>query len=92
MEAARPVTALIDAGYPYELAGLVFYVFFLYMVRHRRGAAYTQRTRVLTIATAIGLVAVVPLNYAHNAAALALVLLLGLACLASAFVDGRAQR
>jgi hypothetical protein len=86
------MTALIDAGYPYELAGLVFYVFFLYMVRHRRGTQYTQRTRVLTIATAIGLVGVVPLNYAHNPTAVALVLLLGLASIASAFADARANR
>jgi hypothetical protein len=86
------VNAIFDAGYPYELAGLVFYVFFLYMVRKRSAGRYGQRTRVLTILAAIGLVAVVPLHYARNGSAVALVLLLGLASLASAFADVRAGR
>ncbi len=86
------MSAVIGAGYPYEIAGLVFYIFFLYMVRSRSGPRYTQRTRVLTIVAAIGLVAVVPLHYARNAPAIAIVLLLGLASLACAFVDARSQR
>ena len=85
------MTAIIDAGYPYEIAGLVFYVFFLYMVRRRSGARYAQRTRVLTIVAAIGLVGVVPLHYARNATAIAVVTLLGVASLASAFIDARAK-
>lgn len=84
------MSAIVDAGYPYEIAGLVFYVFFLYMVRSRKGARYTQRTRVLTIVTAIGLVGVVPFNYAHNPAAIVVVLLLGLASLGCALIDARA--
>ncbi len=83
------MNAVVDAGYPYEIAGLVFYVFFLYMVRKRSGLRYGQRTRVLTIVAAIGLVGVVPFHYAQNTAAIAIVMLLGLAALVSAFIDAR---
>ncbi len=86
------MTSIIDAGYPYEIAGLIFYVFFLAMVRRRSAGRYTQRTRVLTIVAAIGLVGVVPLHAARNAAAIAIVTLLGLASLGSAFADARARR
>jgi hypothetical protein len=86
------VNAIVDAGYPYEIAGLVLYAFFLYMTRKRNGLRYSQRTRVFTIAAAIGLVGVVPFHYARNGAAIAIVLLIGLASLASAFVDARAGR
>jgi hypothetical protein len=92
VEVREIVNAVFDAGYPYEMAGLVFYAFFLYMVRRQNSLRYTQRTRVLTIVAAIGLVGVVPFHYARNGAAIAIVLLLGLASLASAFVDARAKR
>jgi hypothetical protein len=89
MEPRIAVNAIINAGYPYELAGLVFYVFFLYMVRKRGGVVYSQRTRVLTILAAIALVAVVPFHYANNAGAIGIVLLVGLASLGAAFLDAR---
>jgi hypothetical protein len=85
------VTAIVEAGYPYELAGLVFYVFFLSMTRGRNRGRYSQRTRVLTILAAIGLVGVVPFHYAHSGAAMATLLLLGLASLGSAFIDARVR-
>jgi hypothetical protein len=86
------MNAIIEAGYPYELAGLVFYLFFLYMVRKRKGVIYSQRTRTLTIMTAIGLVGVVPFHYAANVAAIATIMLIGLAALFSAFRDARPSR
>jgi hypothetical protein len=86
------VNAILNAGYPYELAGLVLYAFFLYTTRKRNSLRYTQRTRVFTISAAIGLVGVVPLHYARNGAAIAIALLLALASLASAFVDARVGR
>jgi len=86
------MNAVLDAGYPYELAGLVLYAFFLYLTRKRNRSRYTQRTRVLTIVAAIGLVAVVPFHFAGNGAAIAVVSLLGLAALGSAFLDARALR
>ncbi len=83
------MNAVLEAGYAYELAGLVFYVFFLMMVRKRAGFRYAQRTRVLTIVAAIGLVGVVPFHYGGNSTAIAIVLAIGLAALASAFLDAR---
>jgi nitric oxide reductase large subunit len=85
------MNAIVEAGYLYELAGLVFYVFFLYMVRRRTRLRYTQRSRVLTIAAAIGLVGAAPFGYAHNGSAVAFVLLLGLAALGSALIDARTK-
>ncbi len=87
------MSAIIDAGYPYEIAGLVFYVFFIYMTRRANGPRYAQHTRVLTIGAAIGLVGVVPFHYAANSTVMFVVLALALAALISAFVDARgAQR
>ena len=82
---------IIAAGYPYEIAGLVFYVFFLAMQR-KGGQRYSQRTRVFTIVAAIGLVGVVPFHYAANTFAVEALLLLGLAAVVSAFFDRRALR
>jgi hypothetical protein len=81
---------IIDAGYPYEIVGLVFYVLFLFTLRKQSAGRYSQRTRVLTIVTAIVFVGVVPFHYGGNATAVGLMLLLGVAALVSAFVDARA--
>ena len=89
--AGDAVNAIVAAGYPYELAGLVFYVFFLAMVRKRSGTRYSQRTRVLTIVAAIGLVGVVPFHYAGNPGAIAIVLLLAAASLVAAGFAARAR-
>jgi hypothetical protein len=87
LEDRRAVNAVLAAGYPYEIAGLVFYVFFLYQMRKRGGARYSLRSRTLTIIAAIGLVGVVPFHYASSTPLLAVVLLLAFAALASAFID-----
>ncbi len=81
--------AILESGYLYEIAGLIYYVFFLAMVRRRGGVRYAQRTRVLTICAAIGLVGVVPFHYAANITVMTVVVLIALAALASAFVDAR---
>ncbi len=86
------MNAIIDAGYPYEIAGLVLYVFFLYMIRKRGGVMYSQRTRILTIVAAIGLVGAVPFHYADKTPAVAVAMLLGAAALTCAFLDRRAHR
>jgi hypothetical protein len=86
------VSRVIAAGYPYEIAGLVFYVFFLFMVRKQSGLRYTQRTRILTIVAAIALVGVVPFHYGGSASANVALLLLGMGALVSAFIDARAGR
>jgi hypothetical protein len=86
------MSAIVDAGYPYEIAGLVFYVFFISMTRRAGGPRYAQHTRVLTIAAAIGLVGVVPFHYAGNPAVMFVVLLIAVAALVSAFLDARGAR
>lgn len=91
METPTTLNRILAAGYPYEIAGLVFYVFFLYMVRRGSGQRYSQRTRVLTIVAAIGLVGVVPFHYADNPAAVTVLLVLGFAAIVSAFIDARAR-
>ena len=80
---------IIEAGYPYEIAGLVLYVFFLSMLRKGGAARYAQHTRVLTIVAAIGLVGTVPFHYAGNPVATGVLSLLGIAAVASAFLDAR---
>jgi hypothetical protein len=85
------VNALLDAGYPYEIAGLAFYVFFLAMVRKSTKGRYAQHTRVLTILAAIGLVGVVPFHYGRNPAIMTIVTLLAAASLVASFVDARSR-
>ena len=83
---------LIRSGYLYELAGLVYYVYFLLMSRGRNAARFSQRSKVVTLLTAIVLVASVPLHYGTLPVANAIMLLLAAASIVSAFVDQRAAR
>ncbi len=84
--------ALIAAGYPYELAGLLYYAFFLLMTRGRNAARFSQRSRVLTLLAAIGLIGAVPLRYGTQPLGVAAMLTLVAVALASTWLDrGRAQ-
>ena len=82
------MNAIFEAGYGYEVAGLVYYIFFIVMTR-RRDARFSQRSRVLALVAAIALVGSVPFHYATNAAGVALMLILGAASLISSFIDLR---
>ncbi|GAC1418818.1 MAG: hypothetical protein NVSMB5_10470 [Candidatus Velthaea sp.] len=83
------MNAILEAGYLYEFAGLVFYVFFLIMTRRANVAKYSARSRVLTIAAAIVLVGSALFHYATNSAGVTVMLVLALASLGSAFEDVR---
>ena len=83
---------LIRSGYLYELAGLVYYVYFLLMSRGGNAARFSQRSKVVTLLTAIVLVASVPLHYGSQPIANGIMLLLAAASIVSAFVDRRAAR
>jgi hypothetical protein len=86
------MNALIQAGYPYELAGLLYYVFFVLMTRGKAAARFSQRSRVLTLAASIALIGSVPLHYAAQPAGVALMLGLVVVAMASTWLDrGRAQ-
>lgn len=84
------MNAAFDAGYVYELAGLVYYVFFLILMRRGNVGRYSQRTRVLVIVAAIALVGSVPFHYATSGVAAAVMIALGVAGVVSAFIDARA--
>jgi hypothetical protein len=86
------VSALIAAGYPYELAGIAYYAFFLLMSRKQNAAKYSLRSRLLVILAAVVMVGCVPFHYAG--ALLGVTAMLGLAILAllSTFADGLLAR
>ena len=79
--------AIVAAGYPYEFAGLLYYVFFLVMGRPRFAGLYSLRTRVITLLAAIAMVACVPLHYATSVIGVVGMLALGVVALGSATLD-----
>jgi hypothetical protein len=83
------VTAFLDAGYLYEIAGLAYYVLFLVMQRGRNRARFSRRTLVLVLLAAIALVAMVPFHLAQAGLAIVAVLVLAVVALISAFTDAR---
>ncbi|MGB8267908.1 MAG: hypothetical protein WCE44_16405 [Candidatus Velthaea sp.] len=83
------MTAFLQAGYPYEIAGLAYYVLFLVMQRKANRERFSQRSRVFVLLAAIALVAMVPLHAAGNGAAIIAVGLIAVAALVSTFVDAR---
>jgi hypothetical protein len=86
------VNALLAAGYPYELAGIVYYGFFVLMNRPKNVARYTRRSRLLVVLAAIVMVGCVPFHYAGDP--LGVIAMLGLAVLSllSTFLDGVVAR
>jgi hypothetical protein len=79
--------AFVQGGYLYELAGLIYYAFFLVM--RRSAARYSRRSQILTLLAAIVLVASVPLRYARTGAGEAIMLALAAAALMSTLADRR---
>ena len=86
------MNALLAAGYPYELAGLVYYAFFVWMNRPKNAARYTRRSRLLVVLAGIVMVGCVPFHYATDP--LGVIAMLGVAVLSllSTFLDGLATR
>jgi hypothetical protein len=76
---------------PYELAGLVYFLFYLAMARLRNAARFSRRSQALTLFAAIALVAAVPLHYGTQPLGIALMLLLVLVSLVSTFADRRSR-
>jgi hypothetical protein len=73
------VDALLRSGLPFELAGVVYFGFYLVMSRNRFGR-FSRRSKILTLIAAIAMVSSVPFNYGGNT--LASIGMLGLAALA----------
>ncbi len=86
------MSAVIQAGYPYELAGFLYYVFFLIMGRKRYAANYTNRSRTLVILAAIAMVGCVPFHYATTLLGVAAMFALAILALGSTLVDAVAVR
>ena len=85
------IARIIEAGYPYELVGLGYYITFLIMQRPKNRDRFSMRSRMLTFLAAFALVASVPFGYAHNTLIVGLVLLIALAAIVSSFLDARAR-
>jgi hypothetical protein len=86
------VNAVIQAGYPYELAGIVYYVFFVLMSRKRYAAIYSKRSRILVVLAAIVMVGCVPFHYANVLLGTTAMFALAFLALASTLVDAVAAR
>ena len=86
------MSAVIQAGYPYELAGILYYVFFLMMGRKRYAANYTSRSRTFVILAAIAMVGCVPFHYATTLAGVTVMFALAFLALGSTLVDAVAAR
>lgn len=78
---------MIQAGYPYELAGIVYYIFFVMMSRKRFGATYSKRSRILVVLAAIVMVGCVPFHYASEPFGVTAMLALAILALLSTLID-----
>ena len=86
------MNAVIAAGYPYELAGILYYVLFLLMSRKRAAGRYTRRSRLLVVLAAIVMVGCVPFHYADVPLAVTAMFALAVLALLSTLADGIAAR
>jgi hypothetical protein len=89
---ASDLNAVIEAGYPYELAGIVYYIFFVLMSRKRFGAAYSKRSRILVVLAAIVMVGCVPFHYANELLGVTAMFTLAIVALLSTLADAVAAR
>lgn len=79
--------SILESGYLYEFAGLMYYVFFLLMGRKSNAGKYSLRSRVLTLLAAIVLVGCVPLHYATSGAGIIGMFAIAIVAMASTLVD-----
>jgi hypothetical protein len=57
---------LFESGLPYEFAGIVYFAFYLLMMRGRAAARFSRRSKIFTLVAAMVLVGAVPLHYGTN--------------------------
>jgi hypothetical protein len=81
------VNAIVEAGYPYEFVGLLYYVLFLMMGRKRFAARYTNRSRYLTLLAAMAMIGCVPFHYAAVPLGVEVMFALAVLSLASTVAD-----
>lgn len=78
---------LIRSGVAFELAGLVYFLFYLRMSRGSAAPHFSRRSKILTLLAAIALVGSVVLHYADQLAGIVLMLALAVASLVSTWSD-----
>lgn len=86
------MNGVIQAGYPYELAGIVYYVFFVMMSRKRYAATYSKRSRLLVACAGIVMVGCVPFHYANDLFGVTAMYALAFVALVSTLADAVAAR
>ncbi|HTW84360.1 MAG TPA: hypothetical protein VMD91_09860 [Candidatus Sulfotelmatobacter sp.] len=84
------MNALLASGIPYEIAGLIYFLFYLAMSRPRAAAAFSRRSKVLTLLAAIALVGAAVLHYGAQPLGIAIMLALVVVSLVSTYLDRRA--
>lgn len=86
------MNAVVAAGYPYELAGILYYVLFVLMSRKRYAGRYTKRSRILVILAGIVMIGCVPFHYATSLLGFVAMIGLAIVALLSTFIDALAAR
>jgi cobalamin synthase len=80
---------LLQTGYPFEVAGLIYFLFYIAMSRGRSKDRFSQRSKTFTLIASIALVASVPFGYGAQPAAIACMLGLVAIALWSTWSDRR---
>ena len=71
---------MLQTGYPFELAGLIYFLFYIAMSRPKNRDRFSQRSKVFTLIASMALVGSVPFGYGTQP--VAIVLMLGLVAIA----------
>lgn len=79
----------VQTGYPFEIAGFVYFLFYLAMSRPGARARFSQRSKALTLIASIVLVASVPFHYGTQPVAIVLMLAVVAISIASSWNDRR---
>jgi hypothetical protein len=81
---------LVQSGYPFEVVGLIMFLFYLAMSRRAAAGRFSQRSRTFTLLASIVLVGSVLFHYGGQPVAMLLMLALVALALWSAWSDRRA--
>ncbi|GAC1571314.1 MAG: hypothetical protein NVS3B7_01250 [Candidatus Elarobacter sp.] len=83
------LTSVLRAGYPFELAGLVYFLFYLTMSRGRNRDRFSRRSKTFTLIASIALVASVPFHYGGEPLAIVVMFAIVGVAMWSTFADRR---
>jgi uncharacterized membrane protein YhaH (DUF805 family) len=83
------IERLLQTGYPFEVAGLIYFLFYIAMTRGRSKDRFSQRSKTFTLIASIALVGSVPFGYGAQPAAIGCMLGLVAIALWSTWSDRR---